>query len=73
VAFDDVPWMVMVEPPLTTVRQPVADMARSASELAVRRLREGRDGLPSTIVFRAELIQRGSVAPVPKMKAASVT
>jgi LacI family transcriptional regulator, galactose operon repressor len=73
VAFDDVPWMGMVEPPVTTVRQPVADMARSASELAVRRLREGRDGPPSTVVFRTELIERRSVAPVRKVKAASVT
>jgi len=73
VAFDDVPWMGMVEPPVTTVRQPVADMARSAAELAVRRLREGRDGPPSTVVFRTELIERRSVAPVRKVKAASVT
>jgi LacI family transcriptional regulator len=69
VAFDDVQWMSMVEPPVTAVRQPVADMARSAAELAVRRLREGSDGRPSTVVFRTELIERGSVAPLRKMKA----
>jgi LacI family transcriptional regulator, galactose operon repressor len=68
VAFDDVPWMAMVQPPLTTVRQPVADMARTAAELALRRLREGRQGPPSTIVFGTELIERGSVAPVRKVK-----
>ena len=44
VAFDDVQWMSMVEPPITTVRQPVADMARSAAELALRRLREDSTG-----------------------------
>ncbi len=71
VAFDDVPWMSMVQPPLTTVRQPAADMARTAAELALRRLRDGRRGPPSTIVFNAELIERGSVAPVRKVKAVS--
>jgi DNA-binding LacI/PurR family transcriptional regulator len=73
VAFDDVEWMSMVDPPLTTVRQPVADMARSAAELALRRLREGRSGRPSTVVFRTELIERGSVAPARKVKAVTVT
>jgi LacI family transcriptional regulator len=62
VAFDDVQWMEMVEPPVTTVRQPVADMARSAAELALRRLRDGFEGRPSTVVFHTELVERGSVA-----------
>jgi LacI family transcriptional regulator len=73
VAFDDVQWMSMVDPPVTTIRQPVADMARSAAELALRRLREGRDGPPSTVVFGTELIERASVAPVRKPEAASLT
>jgi LacI family transcriptional regulator len=71
VAFDDVPWMEMVEPGLTTIRQPLADMARSAAELALRRLREGRDGPPTSIVFRTQLIERGSVAPPRRVKAPS--
>jgi LacI family transcriptional regulator len=66
VAFDDLRWMSMVEPPLTTVRQPVADMARSAAELALRRLGDGFEGRPSTVVFHTELIERGSVASVRK-------
>lgn len=70
VAFDDVQWMSMVEPPVTAVRQPIADMARSAAELVFRRLREGRAGPPSTIVFRTELVERGSVAPFRKVKPA---
>ncbi|MGZ8662126.1 MAG: LacI family DNA-binding transcriptional regulator [Actinomycetota bacterium] len=71
-AFDDVQWMSMVEPAVTTVRQPVADMARSAAELALRRLREGHEGRPSTIVFRTELIERASVAAARKVKTAKV-
>jgi LacI family transcriptional regulator len=66
VAFDDVLWMSMVEPTVTTVRQPIADMARSATELVLRRLREGRQGAPSTIVFRTQLIERDSVGPLGK-------
>jgi DNA-binding LacI/PurR family transcriptional regulator len=68
VAFDDVQWMSMVEPSVTAVRQPVADMARSAAELVLRRLREGREGPPSTIVFRTQLVERNSVGPVRKVK-----
>jgi LacI family transcriptional regulator len=65
VAFDDVPWMSMVRPQLTTVRQPVADMARSAAELLLRRLRDAGPA-PSTSVFRSELVVRDSVAPIRK-------
>jgi LacI family transcriptional regulator len=72
VAFDDVQWMSMVEPAMTAVRQPIADMARSAAELVLRRLREGRQGPPSTIVFRTQLVERGSVGPVRKVKAVNV-
>src|SRR5262249_4325677 len=60
VAFDDVPWMSMVRPKLTAVRQPVADMARSAAELLLRRIKYN-DPVPSTSVFRSELVVRGSV------------
>jgi LacI family transcriptional regulator len=70
VAFDDVQWMSMVEPPVTAVRQPIADLARSAAELVFRRLREGRDGRPTTIVFRTELIERASVGPLRRGKSA---
>jgi LacI family transcriptional regulator len=71
VAFDDVQWMAMVNPPVTAVRQPVADLARGAAELALRRLREEGQGPPSTIVFRTALVERGSVAQARKVKAAS--
>jgi LacI family transcriptional regulator len=72
VAFDDVPWMSMVQPAITTVQQPIADMARSATELVLRRLREGREGPPSTVVFRTQLIERDSVGALNKSKLARV-
>jgi LacI family transcriptional regulator len=69
VAFDDMPWMSMVNPRVTAVRQPVADMARSATELLLRRLRNGPDE-PSTVLFNAELVVRGSVATLPRRRKA---
>lgn len=71
IAFDDVPWMSMVNPPVTTVRQPVVDMARGAAELMLRRLHEGGRGQPSSVVFLTELLERGSVAPLRRVRAAS--
>jgi DNA-binding LacI/PurR family transcriptional regulator len=68
VAFDDVEWMSMVDPPLTAVRQPTRDMARGAAELVLRRLRDGMTGPPSTMVFRTELVERGSVVQIRKPK-----
>jgi LacI family transcriptional regulator len=70
VAFDDVEWMSMVDPPLTTVRQPTRDMARSAAELVRRRLQDGVTGPPTTMVFDTELVPRGSVAAVRKGRVA---
>jgi LacI family transcriptional regulator len=70
VSFDDVEWMSMVDPPLTTVQQPTRDMARGAAELAIRRLRDGMTGQPTTMVYRTQLVERGSVAPIRKGRVA---
>ena len=61
VAFDDMPWMSMTSPKITAIRQPVADMARTATDLILRRLRHDVDEA-STLVFQPQLIERGSVA-----------
>ncbi|HWJ31242.1 MAG TPA: LacI family DNA-binding transcriptional regulator [Gaiellaceae bacterium] len=61
VAFDDTPWMSLVNPPLTTIRQPIADMARAAVAMLTRRLGDGKAS-PETVVFEPELVVRGSVA-----------
>jgi DNA-binding LacI/PurR family transcriptional regulator len=44
-------------------------MARSAAELTLRRLRDGRRERPSTVVFRTELVERASVAAPRRVKA----
>lgn len=61
-AFDDLPWMSLMSPALTTVRQPVADMASTAAELLLRRLRD-RQSRPTTVQIQAELVMRDSIAP----------
>lgn len=61
-AFDDMPWMTLMTPHVTTVRQPIADMARSAADLLRRRLSGAGDN-PTTVVFDAEFVIRDSVRP----------
>jgi LacI family transcriptional regulator len=63
VGFDDTPLAMAVWPALTTVRQPVADMARAAITLLAAdiRARTGGDaGRPSTLRLEHQLIGRQS-------------
>jgi LacI family transcriptional regulator len=58
VAFDDVPWMEMVEPGITAVAQPTFEMGRRAASLLLRRLADGAcpqqvECLEPSLVFRA--------------------
>jgi LacI family transcriptional regulator len=59
VAFDDVPWMEMVQPPLTAVRQPTFEMGRRAALLLLRRLEDPTCGR-TVEVLQPELVIRGS-------------
>ena len=40
VGFDDVPWMEMVDPGITVIAQPTADLGRRAASLLLRRSAE---------------------------------
>jgi LacI family transcriptional regulator len=63
VGFDDTPMSNQVWPPLTTVRWPIADMAR----IAAKKLLVGPDDPPVTeTLLPSELIKRASVAPPPE-------
>jgi LacI family transcriptional regulator len=65
VGFDDAPVATMVWPQLTTIRQPVREMARAATELIIRHSPRRR-GWPQPIPRRRlnfELILRNSTAP----------
>ncbi|MFC4534146.1 LacI family DNA-binding transcriptional regulator [Sphaerisporangium dianthi] len=62
VGFDDVPMSQWVTPPLTTVRQPIAEMAA----LAVRTLlahQDGSDVPEGRVELSTKLVVRGSTAP----------
>jgi LacI family transcriptional regulator len=62
VAFDDVPWMEMVEPGITAVAQPVFELGREAAELLLQRLAD--PARERTVkVLEPVLVVRGSTAP----------
>jgi LacI family xylobiose transport system transcriptional regulator len=63
VGFDDAPSASWARPPLTTVRQPLQEMAEEATRLALR-LRAG-DVENSRLELATTLVQRGSTAPPP--------
>mgnify|MGYP000088427882 CR=1 FL=1 len=59
VGFDDSPVATISAPPLTTVRQPVEDMARAMAELLLRQI-EGDDSAPRSQTFAPRLVPRAS-------------
>jgi LacI family transcriptional regulator len=62
VGFDDTPVAAHVWPPLTTVRWPIASMARSAALKLTAGL-DGEDIVKEPSLFLSTLIRRASVAP----------
>jgi LacI family transcriptional regulator, galactose operon repressor len=60
VGFDDIPMAAWEAFSLTTVRQPLGEMARAAVSALVGRLRGGSDWRPRRQVFATELIERGT-------------
>ena len=64
VGFDDSPLIAFTDPPLTTVRQPVAGMGKAAVSALVSEIR-GAKVSRTELLFHPELIVRGSTGPVP--------
>jgi DNA-binding LacI/PurR family transcriptional regulator len=62
VGFDDSRWAARVSPPLTTVRQPMAQLGRTAAELLVNRLQDAEATKVEHRAFPVEIIDRQSVA-----------
>jgi DNA-binding LacI/PurR family transcriptional regulator len=62
VGFDDSRWATRVSPPLTTVRQPMAQLGRTAAELLVNRLQNAEETKAEHRIFPVEIIHRQSVA-----------
>ena len=64
VGFDDSTWLNATDPPLTTVRQPIESMGRSAVALLVKEM-EAVTANPEELLFEPELVVRGSTGPAP--------
>lgn len=64
VGFDDMAFAELVDPPLTTVRQPLAEMGRLAVQYLLA-LVDGGTAPPAETRLPVELIIRHSVAPPP--------
>ncbi|MFC9329560.1 LacI family DNA-binding transcriptional regulator [Kitasatospora sp. NPDC057015] len=64
VGFDDSPYMIATDPPLTTIRQPVHLMAAAAAKVLVEQI-EGHRVAPEEVLFEPELIVRSSTRTAP--------
>jgi DNA-binding LacI/PurR family transcriptional regulator len=62
VGFDDLPITALVDPPLTTVHQPLVEMAVAATELALA-LGRGQPTLQVGLELATTLTVRESTAP----------
>lgn len=62
--FDDIPMAGWEAFSLTTVRQPLVDMARDAAQILIARIEERDDSEPRRIIFPTHLIMRSTTGPV---------
>ncbi|MFI6487601.1 LacI family DNA-binding transcriptional regulator [Streptomyces sp. NPDC050564] len=63
VGFDDLPLARWVGPPLTTVRQPLTEMAEAAAKLVLELGREERPSAGTRVELATSLVVRSSTAP----------
>jgi DNA-binding LacI/PurR family transcriptional regulator len=64
VGYDDSPLIAFTDPPLTTIRQPVAAMSQAAVDALLEEI-GGGPAPRSEFVFMPELVVRGSTAAAP--------
>jgi LacI family transcriptional regulator, galactose operon repressor len=69
VAFDDVPWMSMVSPGITTVDQHTDELGRACAQLVVERIAGATAGQATVRYIEPSVIFRGSTAPPPAASA----
>ncbi|MFI6534071.1 LacI family DNA-binding transcriptional regulator [Nonomuraea sp. NPDC050547] len=65
VGFDDIVLADLAAPPLTTVRQPMADMAAAAFTHLRECVESDEPATGRSLLMRPELVVRGSTGPVP--------
>ena len=58
--FDDISLASMVRPQLTTVRQPLAEIAERGCEILIERIEGKKTGDPEEILFQPEIVLRES-------------
>jgi LacI family transcriptional regulator len=63
VGFDNVQLSQLVEPPLTTVSQPIENMARLATADVLTQIEKGEPPSNQRLLIEPELVVRGSTAP----------
>ena len=59
VGFDDAPFAETTDPPLTTIRQPTAQLGSTAVEMLIK-LVEGSEPIPAQVILPAEMVVRAS-------------
>ena len=76
VGYDDTDLAVTLWPPLTTIRQPVTEMAAVAVDLLLQEVRSARRGTPAEsfdLVMQHQLVERLSAAPPPSKPAVALS
>jgi DNA-binding LacI/PurR family transcriptional regulator len=63
IGFDDSPWLSLLTPPLTTVRQPIYEMGVEATRLLMQRIAGGEDSPTVVSVVQPKLVVRSSTGP----------
>jgi LacI family transcriptional regulator len=61
VSFDDIPLSSLLQPPLTTVRQPIELLGHEGVRLLIELIQTGKTTRPLVQRFPVELIERESV------------
>lgn len=64
IGFDDMPWLSLINPPLTAIRQPVYEIGAEAARLLFSRINEEIENPPIHLVLKPELIVRGSTTRI---------
>lgn len=60
IGFDDMPENELIDPPLTTIKQPVREIGKISATALLSRIQE-RNSLPMKVILKVHLIERGSV------------
>jgi len=63
VGFDDIRYAAIVDPPLTTIRQPAVEIGERVARRLLREIETGRSQMAETEIVSHDLIIRQSVAP----------